>query len=251
MRSLRPHRERDVDPLDRSQLGLVDQVLDGSHAAAEIGGDRRIALLGPIVEEARQRQPHLRQCLDVPRQLKTKLVDSDDGELPSLVAQKTASLLNPAGDDSSGGDQHGGDDQPQKRRATRKLAEVRGHKRQQQQRHPGAAPADQRADDLPVLGHAVPVAVHVADFGQQTEDDDRRGAGDDVVIDRGREPALHRDGKPHCNATGIGKAIPCPPSGPFLVDVLAILHYRFRLNLFKYSSSQRNRNILSYSDYQE
>ena len=158
--------------------------------------------------------------------LKTKLVDSDDGELPRLVAQQATDVLDPTGDDSSSDDQHGRDEKPRQRRGARKLAGARGDERQQQKRHPGASPADQRADDLPMLRNPVPVAVHVADFGQQIVDDDRHGGGNDVVVDRGRQSALHGDCKPHHNAHCVGEAIPHPPCRPFLVDVLAILHDR-------------------------
>ena len=113
---------------------------------------------------------------------------------------------------------------------------VLGDEAQDQERHPGASPADQRADGLAMHRHAAPTAVHVAHFGQQTVDDDRHGGGDDVVVDRGRQAAADRNGESSHDAGCVGKAIPHPPRRPLLINMPMILHDHFPLNLLNYRS---------------
>ena len=71
-----------------------------------------------------------------------------------------------------------------------------------------------------MLGNAVPISIHVADFGQHAVDDDSHGGGDDVMVDRRRQSALDGDQQRGDDAGRIGKSIPHPQKGPVLMDAL-------------------------------
>ena len=169
------------------------------------------ALVGPIVEEAHQRQSHLRRGLDVLGQLETQLVDADDGEPPRVIAQARCKARWPQRVTMRGDQhQHRRDGKPHEHRQPRKLGRVLGEEGQGHEEQGGGAPGDQRGHGLAMDRDAPPAPIHAADLGQQAINDDRHGGSNHIVLGAAGSLPLDRQEQSGGDAQGVTKRYHAP-----------------------------------------